>query len=91
MNGYPTLKFSLDGGGEIYDYPGGRAARDFLEFAHKMLRPVVDTVTSVAAAHEFAARESEEGVAFLAYHPAVVAPEEAAGLVVRTTCCRARD
>ena len=71
VRGYPTLKFALDG--EVYDYPGGRSERDFLDFRTKMLRPAVESVTTVDAAQLFAATKSDDGVVFLAYHPAVVA------------------
>lgn len=70
VRGYPTLKFALDG--EIFDYPGGRAEKDFTDFAAKILRPVVETVNTVHAAQQFAEKQSDEGVVFLAYHPAVV-------------------
>jgi len=70
VRGYPTLKFALDG--EISDYPGGRSEKDFIDFAAKILRPIVDTVVTVDAAVQFAEKQSDEGVAFVAYHPAVV-------------------
>jgi protein disulfide-isomerase A1 len=69
VRGYPTLKFSLDG--ELYDYPGGRTEKDFLDFATKLQQPVVASVTTVTQAKQIAA-QAEEGVAFLAYHPAAV-------------------
>jgi Thioredoxin-like domain/Thioredoxin len=72
VRGYPTLKFSLDGA--TYGYEGGRTERDLLAFAAKMLRPVVELVTSVDAAMTFAAEQSDNGVAFLAFHPALAAP-----------------
>ena len=78
VRGYPTLKFALDG--EIYDYPGGRAEKDFLDFSKKMLRPIVEAVASVDAAKHFAANEADDGVAFLAYHPAVTASSSEAAI-----------
>jgi hypothetical protein len=73
VRGYPTLKFSLDG--DISDYPGGRKEEELLFFAAKMVRPVVQLVNSVEEAEKFAAKETEEGVAFLAYHPDAVEGE----------------
>ena len=70
VRGYPTLKFALDG--ELHDYAGGRAEKDFTDFRTKMLRPVVETVPTMAAAQQFAATKSDEGVVFVAFHPAMV-------------------
>lgn len=69
VRGYPTLKFSLDG--EIHDYTGGRKEGDFVTFAKKLNRPVVDSTASMEAAMKYVAEEADEGVAFVAYHPEV--------------------
>lgn len=68
VRGYPTLKFSLDG--EIYPYEGGRTERDLIEFAARVMRPVVELVEHLEAASG-AMEKSDNGVAFLAFHPAL--------------------
>lgn len=68
VRGYPTLKFSLDG--EIHDYPGGRKESDFIAFAEKLSRRAVQLHASVADAMT-SLTETDEGVAFIAYHPAL--------------------
>jgi hypothetical protein len=73
VSGYPTLKFSIDG--VVADYPSGRSENDFVQFSEKMLLPPVVSVNSVSAATQYAKTSTEQGLVFLAYHPAVVADE----------------
>jgi hypothetical protein len=68
VRGYPTLKFTLDG--EIYDYPGGRTADDLLEFAERIgSKEKVQVFKTAKEALEYVEHQTDEGVAFLAYHP----------------------
>jgi protein disulfide-isomerase-like protein len=69
VRGFPTLKVSLDG--DIHDYPGGRKKEEFLDFAEKMNRPAVDSVSSTELAVERVTKNTETGVAFVVYHSAV--------------------
>jgi len=70
VRGYPTLKFALDG--DVHDYPGGRKESDFVSFAEKLSRKSVQVVSSVRQAMDSLEPMTDEGVAFLAYHPKVV-------------------
>lgn len=77
VTGYPTLKFSIDG--QIHDYPGGRQAADFLQFADKLSRPAVQEIASLSklieddknkkTVSEFYESQTDDGVAYVAYHP----------------------
>jgi hypothetical protein len=78
VHSYPSLKFALNG--VVHDYPGGREETALLQFAAKMSRPVVTVLHTVPSVYEQASIHGEDGVAFVAYHPAAAAAssEEAA-------------
>ena len=65
----PTLKFVRDG--EVHDYTLGRTEDDIVKFAFKMSAPAVAKVDSYEQALNDIASKNDEGVAFLAYHPAL--------------------
>lgn len=69
VRGYPTLKFSLDG--EVHEYAGSRKEKELIAFAEKLSRKEVTEMSTVAAAMEALGTRTDEGVAFLAYHPQV--------------------
>lgn len=69
VKSYPTLKFSLDG--HIFDYPGGRKEGDIIAFANKINRPHVQMMDSMDSVMEYIYKESDEGVVFVAHHPAL--------------------
>lgn len=76
IRGYPTLKFSLDG--EVQDYPSGRNEHDIVAFADRMKQEPVTVVYSIDEMQRYL-KESTDGIAFVAFHPAVSAlppPEE---------------
>jgi thiol-disulfide isomerase/thioredoxin len=68
VRGYPTLKFSLDG--QVHDYPGGRAAADFISFAERLSRFAIEEIASVDELNAALAK-TDDGVAFAVYHPGV--------------------
>jgi hypothetical protein len=67
VRGYPTLKFSIDG--ELHDYQGGRGESDIIGFSKKINSPEVKLVQSINEAQEYTAKDADDGVAFVAYHP----------------------
>jgi len=69
VRAYPTLKFVRDG--VFHDYTSGRTEDDFVKFAFKMSAPSVSEVDSYDQALSDIASQNDEGVAFLAYHPAI--------------------
>jgi len=60
---------SLDG--TIVDYPGGRSKEEILQFAKKMNRPMVSSVSTMHEAVEYAGENSSSGVAFVVFDAAV--------------------
>jgi hypothetical protein len=81
IGGYPTLKYSLDGG-DIVDYPGGRGEAELIKFANKMSAPAVTLVSSYEHAmkklqgdddEEGASEQQQQqhGVIFVMYDPQV--------------------
>jgi len=73
IDGYPTLKFSLDG--EIQPYPFGRSERELVKFATKMASPAVTSIPSVGAADDTVRAEK---LVFVAYDPSVPVPGDLA-------------
>ena len=71
VRGYPTLKFSIDG--EMYDYTNGRSLRDFVDFSQKMIRPIIDMVSSIDDAYQHMTDHTSDtnGVAFILYDPSI--------------------
>eukprot|EP00429_Kryptoperidinium_foliaceum_P009519 CAMPEP_0176011390 /NCGR_PEP_ID=MMETSP0120_2-20121206/5260_1 /TAXON_ID=160619 /ORGANISM="Kryptoperidinium foliaceum, Strain CCMP 1326" /LENGTH=229 /DNA_ID=CAMNT_0017344253 /DNA_START=8 /DNA_END=694 /DNA_ORIENTATION=+ len=67
VRGYPTLKYSIDG--SMMDYSGGREDDALLNFAKKLSGPVLTTVKNYEQAMQFAATETNEGVAFVGFDP----------------------
>jgi len=68
VKSYPTLKFYKDG--TFFEYPGGRKAKDILDFAEKMSQPPVTIITDYQTLlTTLETTKSDVPVGFLYYNP----------------------